>query len=412
MESLKLEFDELYYADTYQTRFTAMVLTCDPVPDTETITRSSEKDKELRRLWAVELDNTLFYPEGGGQPADKGRLDDANVLDVQRVAGRIIHYCDRSLEIGAPVEGEIDWDRRFDFMQQHSAEHILSGLVKQRFGYDNVGFHINETEMTFDLNGPLTDEQITDLENSANEAVWRNLPIEIQLREEDDQHLPDYRSKLELEGRLRLITVPGYDCCACCGTHLKFTGEIGLIRIINAETYKGGVRLIALCGRRALRDSQNRWRQSRDIGALLSAPSTDLLGAVRRLVDLLKIEQDKSLSLQKKINLAALDAIPESTGNLYVMLDDDDVNNAKYLAKKIGERVSGAALVFFPHPRQEGYMYIIVSEKTDITEVHQRLRDQLKAKGGGNRGMAQGITTATFEEVRRLCDTFAYRMKI
>lgn len=285
------------------------------------------------------------------------------MLDVRRVSGQIIHYCDRPLKTGVTVEGEIDWERRFDFMQQHSAEHILSGLVKQRFGYENVGFHINETEMTFDLNGPLTDEQITDLENSANEAVWRNLPIEIQLREEDDQHLPDYRSKLELEGRLRLITVPGYDCCACCGTHLKFTGEIGLIRIINAETYKGGVRLTALCGRRALRDSQNRWRQSKDIGALLSTPSTDLLNAVRRVVDLLKIEQDKSLALQKKINLTAVDAMPESTGNLYVILDDDDVNNAKYLAKKIGERVSGAALVFFPHPRQEGYMYIIVSEK-------------------------------------------------
>lgn len=380
MESLKLEFDELYYADTYQTRFSATVMTCEQVSDTEEIARSLESDKELRRLWAVELDNTLFYPEGGGQPADRGRLGDSNVLDVRRVSGQIIHYCDRPLKTGVTVEGEIDWERRFDFMQQHSAEHILSGLVKQRFGYENVGFHINETEMTFDLNGPLTDEQITDLENSANEAVWRNLPIEIQLREEDDQHLPDYRSKLELEGRLRLITVPGYDCCACCGTHLKFTGEIGLIRIINAETYKGGVRLTALCGRRALRDSQNRWRQSKDIGALLSTPSTDLLNAVRRVVDLLKIEQDKSLALQKKINLTAVDAMPESTGNLYVILDDDDVNNAKYLAKKIGERVSGAALVFFPHPRQEGYMYIIVSEKTDIAEVHQRLKRSTEGK--------------------------------
>ena len=198
----------------------------------------------------------------GSRPVGRGRR-----FDVQRAAEAILHICDRRLPVGQRVEGRIDWARRFDFMQQHSAEHIVSGLIKRQFGYDNVGFHINETEMTFDVNGPLTDEQVLQLETQANEAVWADLPLQITLHDETNEDLPDFRSKTELRGKLRLVTIDEYDCCACCGTHLRRTGEIGSVRIIRSEPHRGGTRLTALCGRRALLDAQQRWQQSRTIGA-------------------------------------------------------------------------------------------------------------------------------------------------
>lgn len=399
MESLELDFSELFYADAYRTDFNATVLSCRPLDKSEG--------------FAVLLDNTLFYPEGGGQPADRGTLGEAEVFDVQRVSDGILHYVNRPLAVNEQVEGKIDWARRFDFMQQHSAEHIISGLVKQIHGYENVGFHMNETEMTLDLSGPLTARQVEEIETKANAAVWQNLPLQVDVYPEaTDDELPDYRSKMELNGNLRLITVEGYDVCACCGTHLRTTGEIGSVKIIDSVAHRGGTRLTALCGGRALQDAQLRWKQSRKIGALLSAPSDNLLPYVERTLEQLSEEQSKSLALQKRLNEYALESIPQHTGNLFTILSDRDVNNAKYLGKKVSEKINGVAMVFFPHPREEGFMYIITAKEADVQAVQSRLKDKLKLRGGGNQGLIQGITQASAQEIVEACSDFAYQLEI
>ena len=226
--------EKLYYRDAYATKFTARVLDC----------------TEEKKHWTVILNRTLFYPEGGGQPADIGVLGGVRVLDVHERGEDIVHTTDKPLPVGAEVEGEIDWEHRFDLMQNHSGEHILSGVICGRYGCDNVGFHMGKESITIDLNTKIPAEDLPYLEEKANEAIWKNVPVGIRYPSKEELAKLEYRSKKELEGQVRIVNVGEYDCCACCGTHVKLAGEIGQIKIIGAQNYKGGTRLELLCGKR------------------------------------------------------------------------------------------------------------------------------------------------------------------
>ena len=227
----------LYYEDEYLSQFDATVRECRP--------KSEGK-------WIVLLDQTAFFPEGGGQWPDLGTIGGANVLDVHERNGEVEHLVDAELTPGTQVHGCIDWERRFSVMQQHSGEHIFSGLVHSRFGYDNVGFHIGSEAVTMDFNGEITEEEAAEIELAANRVVYSNVPIEHFIPDEEARRTLEYRSKKEIEGYLRIVRIPGADTCACCGTHLRRTGEIGQIRLLGVQKYKGGVRVSILCGLRAL----------------------------------------------------------------------------------------------------------------------------------------------------------------
>ncbi|MBR6652269.1 MAG: alanyl-tRNA editing protein, partial [Anaerotignum sp.] len=257
--------EKLYYLDAYATTFTAKVLEC----------------TEDKKNWKVVLDRTLFYPEGGGQPADMGTLGGVKVLDVHEKDDIITHTTDKPLEVGAEVEGEIDWERRFDLMQNHSGEHILSGVICQKYGCDNVGFHMGKEMITIDLNTKIPEEDLPWLEEKANEAIWNNVPVGIRYPSKEELDALDYRSKKELEGQVRIVNVGDYDCCACCGTHVKLAGEIGLIKIISSQNYKGGTRLELLSGKRALQDYRKKNDVSAQAGQLLSVPAEKVDGAVK-----------------------------------------------------------------------------------------------------------------------------------
>lgn len=225
--------ERLYYQDSHLREFDAQVLACAPG----------------KHGFDVVLDRTAFYPEGGGQPGDTGTLGGVPVTDTHERDGEIVHYCEQPLTPGAHVRGVLNWQRRFDLMQQHSGEHLVSGIIHRRFGYDNVGFHMGAEMITIDLSGLLTPEQLREVEREANEAVCRNLPVEITYPDAETLRTIPYRSKKELTGEVRIVTFPGVDICACCGTHVKATGEIGLIKIFTCEKFHEGVRLEMLCGR-------------------------------------------------------------------------------------------------------------------------------------------------------------------
>ena len=230
--------DKLYEEDAYLREFEAEVTGCVPAEGG----------------WLVTLDRTAFYPEGGGQPADTGTLGGARVLDVHEQEGEILHTTDAPLPVGDRTAGAIDWEARFSRMQQHTGEHIVSGVIHRLFGLDNVGFHMGRDAVTIDLNGELTADDLTRVERLANEAVWENLPVGVEYPAPEALAALDYRSKKELTGRVRIVTVPGSDVCACCGTHVRRTGEIGVIKLLTSQRYKGGVRVWLLCGDRALTD--------------------------------------------------------------------------------------------------------------------------------------------------------------
>ena len=274
----------LYYEDAYCREFDARVMDC----------------REGKQGWEVVLDQTAFYPEGGGQPADEGTLGEAKVLDVKEGGEEVIHLCNRPLEPGSTVHGTLDWDRRLRFMQQHSGEHIFSGIVHRTFGYDNIGFHMGKDCVTVDFSGMLSEEDIAQVERAANEAVLADLEILEDYPSREALGRLDYRSKKELEGQVRIITIPGSDVCACCGTHVKRTGQIGPIKAVASEHYKTGIRISLQIGWKALEDYEEKHRNIKEISALLSAPPQETAEAVRKLQEQLQELKAANVALKQK----------------------------------------------------------------------------------------------------------------
>ena len=229
---------ELFYRDPYAREFSATVTSC----------------REGKKGFEVVLDDTAFYPEGGGQPSDEGTLGEAKVIFVKRVGPEIVHYIDKPLEVGSTVIGKIDWERRFDNMQNHTCEHIFSGLVHQKYKLENVGFHMDPDDITVDFSGEIPMESIPELEQLVNQAITQDIDIKIEFPTEEVLEAMEYRSKKELHGVVRIVTIPGCDRCACCGTHVRRSGEIGMFKILDAYKHRGGTRVRFVAGERARRD--------------------------------------------------------------------------------------------------------------------------------------------------------------
>ena len=369
--------EKLYDRDSHLRAFSATVLRCEPA------------EKGFR----VFLDRTAFFPEGGGQPADTGTLGDAAVLDVQETDGAIAHYTDRALEPGAQVCGEIDWPQRFRRMQGHSGEHIISGIVHRDYGYDNVGFHLGDHEITMDYNGELTWEQLMEIERLANEAVWRNVPICAEYPPQETLAGLEYRSKLDLKENVRIVTVEGYDVCACCAPHVSFTGEIGAIKIVDSMRHRGGVRLTILCGSDAQADYRRKHDQVAAISALLSARQSDVIPAVERLQGEIAALKQTISELNRKCNEQRLRALPETEGNLCIVDVFDDPVAMRELVNA-GMQRAGGVCAAFSGTDETGYRYIIGSLHADLRARAKEINAALSGKGGGQPTMIQGSCTA------------------
>jgi len=369
------ETEKIYEKNSYQTEFDAVIEQCIKVDVPE-------------KLYDIVLDRTCFFPEGGGQPSDRGLLDSACVLDVQEKNGVVFHRISMEFAPGSKVHGIIDWERRFSNMQQHSGEHILSGIINQRHGLDNVGFHIGSEFVTLDFNGLLTEEQLREAETLANEAVYANLPVDIRFPEPEELSKLIYRSKKELDGMIRIVTIPGCDRCACCGTHVRNTGEIGIIKIISAQKYKGGVRISILCGARALEHFRKALGSVDEISVLLSARPDLVSEAVKqlnnengRLKTQIK-ETRRQLIAQKAAQIS-----PDS--KLYTGIEEGlSSDELKDLALLLAQR--SITSVIFSGNEAEGYKYAVASTAIDARDIAKRLNSELNGRGGGTDKLAQG----------------------
>lgn len=374
----------LYYESSYIKNFTASVTGC-------------RERKDGR--WEITLDQTAFFPEGGGQPWDTGTLGGADVLEVHERDGEVIHYTDRPLEAGSRVEGCLDWERRFDHMQGHSGEHILTGCIHRRFGYDNVGFHMGSEEITIDFNGLLTGEELDEMEREANEAIYRNLPVQILTPSPEELENMEYRSKKELSGQVRITVIPGVDVCACCGTHVEHTGEVGLIKVLGMIHYKGGVRISLLCGRKALLHTAKRQKQIASLSVLLAAKQDEVPAAVERLkAEKEKLEMELSRMRQAQTEAKAA-ALPERSGGLAVFEEMDPVQLRRYCTL-LYEGGKGD-IVLACARRGDGCLYVLGSSKRDMRSFSKKLNGLLRGKGGGSSLMAQGTFQAEEEEIRQ-----------
>ena len=350
--------------------------------------------------WLVTLNQTGFYPEGGGQPYDTGTLNGISVVSVHEKGEQVIHELAQPIEEGTLAEGIIDWQRRYDNMQLHTGEHILSGLVHKHFGYDNVGFHMGAEEVTVDFNGIIEPEDLDWLEDEANQLVYANVPVTVLYPSEDELRTMEYRSKKELSGLVRIVEVPGADVCACCGTHVENTGEVGIIKIRSMIHYKGGVRLSMLCGRRALLDYRDRLKDEARISNLLSAKLVQVPDAVEKLKS---DSQDKDYLIGKLgSSLLALKAgqFPESTEPLIVFEEDlTPIQVRQYATLLYEQNKAGVAAVCSGNDRDSEYHYALGSSRMDMRALSKAMNSRLSGRGGGSSLMAQGTFRAAREAI-------------
>ena len=381
--------EKLYYHDSHKDSCHATVLSCEW--------------NEKKKCFEVVLDQTIFFPEGGGQYADTGVLGDANVLDVQEKKDVIFHYTDKELKVGTEVVGTINYAERFSKMQQHTGEHIVSGIVHRTFGYDNVGFHLGQELVTMDFNGTFTPEQLSQVEYEANEAVVKNLPIVVTYPTKEELDQLDYRSKKELTGQVRIVEILGYDVCACCAPHVKLTGEIGIIRLIDAVKYKGGTRVTMVCGFRALKDYRMKEDNIREISRLLSSKPEESAQAVHRLQDESRMWKDKLVRSQSRAMEQILDHLPENVENYVIFEEDVDKNVARRFVDEGKGRCSGICGIFLGNDT-DGYRYILGSESVDLKAFSKGFHETLGGKGGGKPEMIQGTVNGTEEMIRKFME--------
>ncbi len=378
METIKL-FDN----DSYSTDFNATVLSCDKTDD----------------KYNVILDKTLFFPEEGGQSPDKGVLGGANVLDVQINKGIITHTLDAPLNAGETVSGKIDWNHRFSNMQQHSAEHIFSGLVKKMYGYNNVGFHLSDNIVTLDFDGVLNEEQVAEIEYLVNEAISKNVPVTVTFPSKEELSALDYRSKIEIEGQVRIVTVEGYDVCACCAPHVKRTGEIGGMKVQTLQNYKGGVRLSILCGFRALQAAREKAAVISELTNLLTTNQERLTETVKKQLSTIQALKQELVAAKKELLSIEISKLDPSLENIILFCSDVETKTIRNAVNDL-VKIHPGYTVFFSGNDSAGYSYVIGSQNKDCKELANRLKEHFGAKGGGNSLMIQGQINAKEADIR------------
>lgn len=339
--------------------------------------------------YEVVLDRTAFFPEGGGQYADTGLLGNIRVLDVHERDGIVYHLTEGPLDVDTEVEGIIDWELRFMKMQQHTGEHIVSGLVHAGFGYRNVGFHLGSEDCTMDFNGEITREELKELEWAANEAVFKNLRVEVSYPSKEVLETLEYRSKIEIEGQVRIVTIPGYDVCACCAPHVENTGEIGLIKLTNVQRYKGGVRVTMLCGFRALMDYQEKERHVKHISALLCAKENEVSKAVEHLKEEQGKLKGKLSENQKKVLEYRAKEIPKEETFVCLFERELEGDGPRVLMNLVLAEGKTGCAVFLETGREE-YRYVIGSKTADMRPLAKGLNEMFSGRGGGKPEMVQG----------------------
>ena len=372
---------KLYYEDSHLGRFAARVISC------------VQTDKGFEII----LDATAFYPEGGGQAADTGILGGASVLDTRERGEEIIHLCDRALEPGSQVEGQIDWEPRFQRMQQHSGEHIVSGILHRRYGCSNTGFHMGQERTVIDFDGVIPAQALPEIEAEANRAVWANLPVKCWYPTPEELPSVNYRSKRALPWPVRIVEFPGYDCCACCGTHVKSTGEIGIIKLYSAVPFRGGTRIEMACGKLALSYLNRVLESSTQAGHVFSVPPEEVGTAAEAFSEQLAALKARIVELQRR-NFAAIAREYENAGNVLRFEPGLDSTGLRELCDTIVQSCGGRAAVFSGEDGQ-GYGYCLAARQEDLRGLGKELTAKLNGRGGGKPNFQQGRVNAARAEI-------------
>ena len=375
-----MKTNKLFYADTRMTEFSAVVVDC----------------FESKQGFEVELDQTAFYPEGGGQAADKGTINGIEVLHVHEDGDRVLHRMEKSLPIGETVEGIIDYAHRFDLMQQHTGEHIVSGIINARYGWHNVGFHMGWDSITIDFDGIIPPEDLPELERAANEAVYQNTQLHIWTPSPEELPGVRYRTKRELPWPVRIVEVPGYDSCACCGLHVAQTGEIGLIKLFSCVKFRSGSRIEMLCGKRCLDFLSKSHEQNRAVSAAFSAKILETGEAARKMNELLEGQKRRIAELETDM-FRSIAARCEAKGDVLLFREGLDSVGVRRLADLTAAVCGGTAAVFSENPG--GFSYCLIRHGGDLRSFNKEMTAALNGRGGGKPECQMGTVRSSREAV-------------
>ena len=372
--------EKLYYIDSHIREFTATVLSCE----------------QGKHGYDVILDRTAFYPEGGGQPGDRGTLNGVTVTDTHEVGEHVVHYCESPLPVGETVTGLLDWDWRFQLMQQHSGEHMVSGLIHAAYGYHNVGFHMGKDSITIDFDGMLTEEQLAEIEQKVNDAIWQDTPVEILWPDAEELKQLPYRSKKELTGDVRIVRFPGVDLCACCGTHVQRTGEIGLVKFLSCVKFHEGVRIEMLSGGRALEYLTQAWQQNKQISGLLSAKPFETAAAAARMQQELNDTKYRLGQLEDQLFRQKAESLRDA-GDVLLFEEGLKPDALRRFTDAVMHACGGRCAVF--SKTAEGFQYAIGQENGDLRAFTKEMNTALNGRGGGKPFFVQGSVKASRKEI-------------
>ena len=378
----KMETRKLFYEDCLMREFSATVIDC----------------RETERGFLVELDATAFYPEGGGQACDAGVLGDARVLDVRENGEQILHLCDKPLTVGAQVSGKLDWQRRFDLMQQHTGEHILSGILYKLYGCQNVGFHIGADVVTVDFDVLIPQEALPAIEKMVNDVVFDNRPVRCWYPSPEELPSAPYRTKRQLPWPVRIVQIPDNDSCACCGVHVAYTGQVGLVKLLSCVKFHEGVRMEMVCGGRALSYLSEVYEQNKLVSQTFSAKILETGAAAQRISQQLAAEKFRAAGLEKQV----FDHIAKcyvNCGDVVHFASDLESALVRELADKIADTCSGTAAVFSGDD-ERGYSFCLVTREGDLRQLGKAMTQALNGRGGGKPNFQQGQVKATEAEIR------------
>lgn len=376
--------EKLYETNSHMDKFNATVLSCE----------------KSNNGYMVVLDKTAFFPEGGGQSADTGYLDKAAVTDVQIKNGIIIHYTDLPLTTGTSVNGRIDWKQRFIRMQNHSGEHIVSGIIHKKYGFNNVGFHMGNEDITLDIDGALDREQLDEIEYEANLAVSKNIIVKTEYPSPEKLSALDYRSKLDITENVRIVTIDGYDMCACCAPHVKATGEIGIIKLLDFIHYKNGLRIHMLCGFSALADYKTKYRNNLEISNMLSSKRDETANAVARLLDENAKLKQEIHSLKKNYIKYKCACIEPTDNNICVFEENMDMNTLREYANEIIQKCGNICAAFSGNDK-DGYIYVILSRSIPLRALSKAINSAISGRGGGRDDILQGQSHAKRADIEK-----------
>ncbi len=377
-----MQTQRLYYEDSYIKEFRAEAISCE------------KRDG----FYAVILDKTAFFPEGGGQKSDSGYIGAAFVFEVLEENGEIIHKTKEPVNKGEEYFCKIDWETRLSRMQNHSGEHIVSGLVHKKYGYDNVGFHMDEEYVTIDFNGELTREQLDEIEDEANEAIYKNLDFKAYFPSEEELKNLDYRSKLELTEDVRIVEIDGVDVCACCAPHVKKSGEVGIIKLLDFMKHRGGVRIVMKAGSLALRDYREKYKNALGISNLLSVKQHEIFKATEKFYNDLADERRKFYEYRLSVANRDKENLKDINGSLVLITDGYDADMMREVVNFGVEKTPKYSAVFSGDDKT-GYSFVIASKTQDMNSLRNELSSKLNGRGGGRDGMLQGKAMTTKQNI-------------